>query len=127
MNSDLLLPDFFRELERTRTISLVEKNIPVAKQLHAANYMLISPSGRTFTKDRYLGLIESGDMNYRLWQLENIEVRISQTMVMVRYQATLAFRSIEGDGDPFLVWHTDSYELLSGSWQAVWSQATKVV
>ena len=126
MNSSLPSADFFRDLERTRTAALVEKNMPVALRLHAANYMLISPSGRAFTRERYLGMIESSSMNYRLWQLGNIDVRISQAMAVVRYQATLAFRTQQGDGEPFSLWHTDSYELGPDSWQAVWSQATKV-
>ena len=65
-------------------------------------------------------------MNYRLWQLGNIDVRISPTMAVVRYQATLAFRTPQGDAEPFSLWHTDSYELGPDSWQAVWSQATKI-
>ena len=127
MNTTLPSANYFRELERTRTSALVQKDISLALQLHAVDYMLISPSGRTFTRERYLGMIESGAMNYRLWQLGQIEVRVSQTMSLVRYQATLAFRSVEGDGEPFTLWHTDSYELRSNTWQAVWSQATKIV
>jgi hypothetical protein len=32
----------------------------------------------------------------------------------------------DGHGAPFECWHTDSYELSEGAWQAVWSQATAI-
>lgn len=47
-------------------------------------------------------------------------------MTLVRYEATIAFGSSEDPGEPFKVWHTDSYELIADAWQAVWSQATKI-
>ncbi len=47
-------------------------------------------------------------------------------MAIVRYQATLELGSASGHGTPFQCWHTDSYELKSGHWQAVWSQATAI-
>ena len=99
----------------------------LAITIHAADYMLITPSGRTYTRDRYLGLIESGVMNYRSWIVGDMRVRISQTMTVVRYEATIAFGSAESPGEPFKVWHTDTYELIGDAWKAVWSQATKIV
>lgn len=79
MNSNplYLTDDFFRGLERTRTMALVQKDLPLATALHAPDYMLISPSGRTFTKERYLGMIESGVMNYRLWEVGAMSVRLT--------------------------------------------------
>ena len=118
--------DYFRDLERARTRALVERDFPLAWQLHAPEYMLVTPSGRTYTRERYLGLIESGDLNYRLWQLGDIAVRIAPQMAIVRYEVTIAFATDQGQGEPFKCWHTDSYELINGSWQAVWSQATKI-
>lgn len=118
--------DFFRELERARTRALVERDMPLAYELHAPDYLLVTPSGRTFTRERYLGLVADGVMAYGLWQLGEIAVRISPQMALVRYQAMLAFSSAQGLGEPFACWHTDSYELLDGRWQAVWSQATKI-
>lgn len=49
----------------------------------------------------------------------DLERRRTQALVL-RYQARLHF--------PKLVhcWHTDSSALLSGQWQAVWSQATAI-
>ena len=121
-----LTEDFFRKLERARTQALVEKNLPLAVALHASDYMLISPSGRTFTRERYLGMIESGAMNYRLWEISDMSIRITPKMALVRYEAMIAFGSSENPGEPFKLWHTDSYELIGEAWKAVWSQATKI-
>ncbi len=99
----------------------------LALAIHAPDYMLISPLGRTFTRERYLGMIESGAMDYRLWEHGDMSVRMTQAMTLIRYQATIAFGSADKLGDPFKVWHTDSYELIGETWQAVWSQATKIV
>jgi len=122
-----LTDDFFRGLERARSRALVDKDMALAMAIHAADYMLISPSGRTFTRKRYLGMIESGAMNYRLWEVGDMSIRMTQKMTLVRYEATIAFGSSDNPGDPFKVWHTDSYELIRKTWQAVWSQATKIV
>ena len=99
----------------------------LAMAIHATDYMLISPSGRAFTRDRYLAMIESGAMNYRMWEVGDMSVRLTHSMTLVRYQATIAFGSPDNPGDPFKVCHTDSYELIGETWQAVWSQATKIV
>ena len=99
----------------------------LATAIHASTYMLISPLGRTFTKERYLGMIESGAMNYRLWEVGDMSVRMTQSMTLIRYQTTIAFGSADNPGDPFKVWHTDSYEWIGATWQAVWSQATRIV
>lgn len=122
-----LTEDFFCGLERARTRALVEKDMALAMTMHAADYMLISPSGSTFTRERYLGLIASGVMNYRLWEIGDLRIRMTRTMTLVRYEATIAFGSLDNPGEPFRVWHTDSYELIGESWQAVWSQATKII
>ena len=43
----------------------------------------------------------------------------------MRFQARIAI----GQGQAFdgLFWHTDYYEWRGGRWQAVWSQATRVL
>ncbi len=114
--------DFFRDLERRRTQALVARDIALAKTLHAPEYQLVTPGGRTFTRDEYLRAIESGDLHYVSWEPEEIQVRISPAMALVRYRAVLAFPS----GSVVRLWHLDSYEERGGAWQAVWSQATAI-
>jgi hypothetical protein len=120
------MTDYFRELEGSRIRALVERDMELLWRLHAEEYQLVTPSGRTFGRERYLREIESGNLQYWRWEAGPIEVRATERMAIVRYQATLALGSAGGHGTPFQCWHTDSYELKSGHWQAVWSQATAI-
>jgi len=55
-----------------------------------------------------------------------MNVRVSERMAIVRYQATLELASEGGRGTPFPCWHTDSYELDNDVWRVMWSQATAI-
>ena len=120
------LDDTLRGLELSRIAALVQADGKRLLQLHAADYQLITPAGRTFTRDRYLGLLASGELRYLRWEPEAMAVRSCDAMALVRYAVTLQLGSPEGPGTPLRCWHTDSYEKRSGVWQAVWSQATKI-
>ena len=113
--------DFFRALELRRTQALVARTMDILEQLHAPEYQLVTPSGRIFERRSYLAAIADGPF-YSRWDAKDIVVRRSQDMAIVRYQARLEFPS----GNALDCWHTDSYELRAGQWQAVWSQATAV-
>ena len=111
-----------REIERSRLRALVDGDMPLARRLHAPQFQLVTPAGRAFTRDEYLGRIERGDLRYLRWEPGAIEVRLHADSAVLRYQATLAF-----DADaPFRCWHIDSYERIAGRWQVVWSQATAI-
>ncbi|MES2947651.1 MAG: nuclear transport factor 2 family protein [Pseudomonadota bacterium] len=114
--------EFFRNLERKRTQALVEQDMALAEELHAPQYHLITPGGKSFNRQNYLSDIASGSLRYVQWELGSIEVRSSASMGVVRYQALLKFPS----GNAIACWHTDSYELHDGQWKAVWSQATAI-
>jgi hypothetical protein len=118
--------DYFRELEGSRIRALVGRDMELLWRLHADEYQLVTPSGRTFGRERYLREIESGNLQYWRWEAGPIDVRATERMAIVRYQATLELGSAGGSGTPFQCWHTDSYERQHGHWQAVWSQATAI-
>ncbi len=118
--------DYFCALERARAAALVARDIGLARQLQAPDYQLISPSGVSFSSDRYLEKIEAGILVYLRWQIGQIAVRASDAMAMVRYQATLELASDDGKSTPIDCWHTDGYELRGDFWQAIWSQATAI-
>lgn len=120
------IADFIRELEVVRTRALVACDMPILWQLHADDYQLITPPGRTYTRERYLRDIEAGSLRYLRWEAGLMHVRASEHMAIVRYQATLELDSGNGRGTPFECWHTDSYELRGDAWQVVWSQATAI-
>ena len=118
--------DAFRELERSRLRALVERNIDLARQLHAVDFQLITPTGYLYPGDQYLDEIESGQLKYMAWDPEEMTVRMHANVAMLRYQARLEVDSGRGQASIFHCWHTDSYELIDGHWQVVWSQATAI-
>jgi len=113
--------EFFRALELRRTRALVERDMKVLEDLHAPEYELVTPAGNVFSRKRYLDTIEREPF-YSGWHTGEMAVRITPEMAAVRYRATIQFPS----GREVLCWHTDMYELRSGRWQAVWSQATEL-
>ena len=112
---------FFEAIERRRTQALVERDINTIDVLHSEKYQLITPSGKVFTKSRYIAAVAEAPF-YTSWKIEDFMCRASSNMAAVRYKATLGFPS----GNFLTCWHTDLYEKLSGSWVAVWSQATEL-
>ncbi len=118
--------DHLRATERERLRTLVEADIDKAQQLHADDFQLINPAGRTLSKAEYLGGVASGMINYLVWEPGAIEVRLHEQVACLRYQAHTEI-VVNGQHAPrILQWHTDIYERRDGRWQVVWSQATAV-
>ncbi len=115
------LDDTLRAIERSRIQALVQRDMAVLRRLHAPDYQLITPAGRTFTRERYLTAIEAEPF-YAGWDAGEMQVRVSAQMAVLRYRALLTFPS----GKSVDCWHTDHYELRDGQWQVVWSQATEI-
>jgi hypothetical protein len=113
--------DFFRALEVERTRALVARDVPAIRRLHAPDYELISVPGRVMSLERYLSLMAI-DVFYADWEHGPMRVQVAESMAAVRYQAKITFPS----GKVVDCWHTDIYKLISGSWAAVWSQATQL-
>jgi uncharacterized protein DUF4440 len=113
---------FFRALEERRILALVQRDLATLEELHAPEYQLITPAGRVFTREAYLGRIQAAPF-YAAWEvMGEMMCRLSAPMAVIRYQARIRFPS----GRVFVCWHTDSYERRASGWQAVWSQATEV-
>lgn len=119
--------DQLRAIERERLRSLVDADMEVARRLHADDFQLINPLGGTLSKEQYLGLIASGDIDYLEWEPEDVEVKLYGDAAVMRYQANLRI-VVRGlpDAPAGRFWHTDVYEKRNGQWQAVWSQATQI-
>lgn len=115
----LLNEAFFSALEVERTRAIVSRDLEMIESLHAPDYELVTPAGRTFSRARYLAAI-AAEPFYAAWEHGPMRVRISPAMAVVRYPAKITFPS----GRVVDCWHTDSYELRGDAWQAVWSQAT---
>lgn len=115
----LLSEAFFVSLEVERTRAIVSRDLALIERLHAPEYELITPAGRTFSLARYLAVI-AAEPFYAAWEHGPMRVRVSAAMAVVRYPAKITFPSTRVVD----CWHTDMYELRGDLWQAVWSQAT---
>ena len=115
-----------RSLERERLRALVAADIARSDELHAEDFQLVNPAGRTYTKAEYLGDIASGEIDYRVWEPGEIAVQMGANMAVVRYEAEMEIR-LAGELRPRQrLWHTDVYAQRDGRWQVVWSQATRI-
>ena len=108
-------------LEHIRTEALVRRDLPTIERLHAPDYELITPSGRVYDRQAYIGAVASAPF-YSSWQHGPMRVRLSAAMALLRYQALIKLAS----GRVVACWHIDAYQLRFGSWQAAWSQATEL-
>ncbi len=116
-----------RDVERRRLRALVDADEAIAHDLHADDYQLITPGGRTLSKDQYLGDIATRAIDYRIFEPASaIAVQIFGDAGVVRYQARIDIRFASGGSDGGLFWHTDIYRRVDRRWQAVWSQATRI-
>ena len=116
----------FRTLERARLRALVTRDLALAQALHSPEFHLISPRGSTYSRESYLQAVETGKIVYLKWGAADIIVRRFGGVALLRYRAELGMPSASGENSAFACWHTDSYELHSGFWQVVWSQATLI-
>jgi len=118
--------DRIRNLEHMRLRALVDGDLETAHELHAPDFQLITPTGRSLSGEQYLGEIASGRLRYVLWEPAEIHVRLHDQVAIIRYQSDL---EVIANGRPVpraRYWHTDSYRHKKAKWQVVWSQATRI-
>ncbi|MEO6997870.1 MAG: nuclear transport factor 2 family protein [Terracoccus sp.] len=116
------------DLERQRLRSLVERDIPTADQLHHADYELITPAGHRHTKSSYLDDTESKRLEHLVFEPTTpVAVRSTPDLIVPRYIALIRLSVGIADEVEFRAWHTDHYERREDRWQALWSQATRIV
>jgi hypothetical protein len=118
--------DVIRATERTRLRALVDANVDVARQIHADDFQLITPSGSSVSKDQYLGGIAAGQIDYLFWEADSIAVRLYGNAAVIRYPSQLEIVFQGQHISRRRYWHTDAYERRDGRWQVVWSQATEI-
>jgi hypothetical protein len=119
--------DGIRDLERRRLRALVEKDLATAAALHADDYELVTPGAGRLSKDDYLGAIETGEIDYRVFEpaSEVAVLDLGEGSAAVRYVALIDI-VFAGGSDRCLALHTDIWARRHGVWQAVWSQATRM-
>jgi hypothetical protein len=118
--------DELRSLEQKRTRALVEGNLEIARQLIADDFQLINPMGGTLSKQEYLALVASREIDYLEWTPEQIEVKLFGQAAVIRYRAMIKIVVKSAPNAPSgRIWFTDLYEKRNGQWQVVWSQGTQ--
>ena len=123
------LPDELRELERRRLRSLVEADLDTAEALHTPDFELVNPGGSTWSRERYLGGIASGDIDYRRFEpVSVIDVMVDGDLAVLRYRSAIDIAVTGGTPGPLSAQHLDVYVRdTDGRWQVRWSQATEVL
>ena len=95
------------------------------ESLHADDFELINPDGETYPRERYLGEIGSGVLDYTAWVPGDMTVRMYTDVAVVRYQDERF--EVRYDGTVVRTGglrHTNVYEKRNGRWQIVWSHAS---
>jgi hypothetical protein len=118
--------DEIRAVERARVRALVDDDLETASRLHADNFQLISPGGRAYSKEEYLGYAASGAIHYLMWEVDSeIAVCVHGHMAAIRYRSHME-RIAHGQRYIGRFWHTNTYEKNDGQWQVVWTQLTQI-
>ena len=126
MSSDAIAAAHIIETERRRLRALVDRDIDLARSLHAHDYQLVTPGGRTLSREEYLAEIASGAIDYRVFEPEGeVAIRFWGQAAAVRYRVRIEV-AFDGQLDSDSFWHTDIYEVRDDRWQVVWSHATRI-
>jgi len=113
------------DFEKTRLKALVDADITTAEPMHAEEFELISPIAFVFTKELYLGQIESGYIDYKQWDFNDASVKHYRNIALIRYSDTEFCVFQDGElACTTLLTHTNLYEKRNGKWKIVWSQAS---
>lgn len=108
--------------------ALVEVRVADADALHAPDFQLVNPSGEVWPREKHLGGIADGNVNYRRFDpVSDIEVIVDGDLAILRYRSVIDI-SIRGqEGGMLECWHLDCYRRTdNGHWRVRWSQATSI-
>ena len=125
----MTVADDLRELERRRLRSLVEVDLAAAEELHTPDFELVNPGGSTWSREKYLGGIASGNIDYRRFDpVSDIDVMTDGDLAVLRYRSAIDISVTGGTPGPLTAQHLDVYVRdEAGRWRVRWSQATEVV
>jgi hypothetical protein len=116
-----------REVELGRLEALVQADMDVAERLHADDFELVPPPGHPMSREQYLGMVASGELDYlEFAPLSEIEVRLHGKAASLWYRSRI---DVDAAGQGRLAheaWHLYLYERRDGQWQVVREQATAV-
>lgn len=117
-----------RQIERNRLRCLVEGRVAEADAVHADDFVIVTPSGHSWSKAEYLGGIASGEIDYRRFEpVSAIDVMLDGDVAVLRYRSTIEIAVSGRDPDELEAWHLDCYRRTTTGWQIRWSQATAIL
>lgn len=115
-----------RATELRRLRALVAADIETARQLHAEDFQVINPLGRTFTRTQYLDGVAAAVTDYLAWEADSMSIRVYGPSAVVRYRSQVEM-TVRGERRPRAhAWNTAVYEKRGGRWQIVWFQVTEI-
>jgi hypothetical protein len=121
------LDDDLRALERRRLRCLVGRRTDEARELHTADFRIVTPSGWGWNRDEYLGGIADGSIDYRRFEpVSEIEVAAGAGVAVVRYRSAIEIAVAGQEPGTLECWHLDCYVQEDGAWRVRWSQATEI-
>jgi ketosteroid isomerase-like protein len=118
-----------RTLKNGRLQALVAADADVLESLHAAAFVLVTPSGGVWSKAEHIGGVLSGRIDYRRFEaVSDIEVMADGDLAVLRYRSAIDIHVQGQQPGPLACWHTDCYRRTGqeSPWQVVWSQATEI-
>lgn len=117
-----------RELEARRLAAVIAGNANVLDALHAAGFVLCTPSGDVWSRRHYLGGLIDGTINYlRSEPVTPIEVISDTDLAVLRYGSEIEISIGGGALGHLACWHLDVYQREGTSWRCRWSQATDTI
>ncbi len=119
--------DGLRKIERARLTYLVAGRAAEADAVHADDFVIVTPSGHSWSKAEYLGGIESGDIDYRRFEpVSAIDVMLDGDVAVLRYKSAIEISVGGRESGELEAWHLDCYRRTTTGWQIRWSQATAI-
>jgi hypothetical protein len=118
-----------REVERRRLRSLVAAAADDLYELHAQEFVLVTPSGVVWTKEHYIGGVVDGTINYRRFEATSkIDVVIDGDLGVLRYRSAIDIQVLDHERGALECWHMDCYRRNApdAPWRVIWSQATAI-
>lgn len=122
--------EMLKDLELRRLRALVEADAAAPGALHASDFVLVNPSGGAWSKERYIGGILSGEIDYRRFDaVSDIATMVEGNLAVLRYQSAIDIHVRGQEAGSLDCWHTDCYRrvAVNAPWQVVWSQATVII
>ncbi len=120
--------DDLAAVEHERLRAIVAADGPALWALHDPEFVLCSPDGGIWDRQRYVGGLCDGSVSYtRFDAVTPMKVLLSGDLAVVRYQSVIDVVTPHGGGH-LQCWHLDTYVRdASATWRCRWSQATDTV